>query len=193
MSLINKHNLALDIFETSCNEIFRIADASIYAMGIPVECPTLEILVPGFTEPVVFDEDSTPDPLEINFDNRYSAVDLLIQPAGATELACIPDGLYTIQYSVSPNDQVFVKYYHLRTTSLMNKYYGELCKIQLEECEPVREQLQKLNDLRYIRTLIDAAKAKADVCDATQQALDMYHYAATLLNKFKNGYCVTCK
>ena len=192
MALINRHNLALDIFETSCVDILRIADASVYSDGVVVECPTLEILMPGYAEPVVFTEDDTPDPLTINFDNRYSMVDLGLQPINSTDLICLPDGIYVIQYSVSPNELLYVKYHHLRTTSFMNKYYKELCRVQLEQCEPVREQKQRLDDLRYIKSLVDAAKAKADVCDSPAQSLDMYHYAVALLNKFINGSCITC-
>jgi len=187
MAEIIKHHLDIEIPDTPCETIIRILDSSSYS-EIDRECVTLQVLVPGYEEPVEFE----------NMDQDWggvilNAVDLNIQQPFPQELSCLPDGIYVIQYSVSPNDIMFVKKYHLRTTILVNKYYKELCRLQLDKCEPVSEQNQKLNDLRYIKSLIDAAKAKAEVCDATQQALDMYHYATILLDKYINGCCVTCK
>jgi hypothetical protein len=290
MSSISKHSLALDIIVTACPNIIRIADASVYADGIPVNCEQLEILVPGYSTPVVFNNDAevesiiydllvepnstavdaiststttavfdlddytsvavgqlitgtgipdnsiitvvngttsititfpvvaiapvagvfnaitdikiyeintgayavSGDGIMRNFDIRYAAADLGTQALFPSTLENLPDGIYTIRYSVSPNDKVYVKYYHLRTTILMNTYFKELCKLQLNQCEPTPEIRQKLNDLRYIRMLIDAAKAKAEYCHSTSQAIDMYNYATTLLSKYQNGCCVTC-
>lgn len=194
MAAITKHILALEVPDMSCPDVMRIFDASIYADGIPVDCERLEILVPGFAAPSVFTyEDELPlVALNQGFDRTFSAVDLCIQAGGTSTISRLPDGIYVIQYSVSPNEERYVKYYFLRVTILLNLYYKELCKLQLAECEPTREVKQKLNDLRYIKSLIDAAKAKADTCNATQQAIDMYHYAHKLLKKYMTGCCVTC-
>jgi len=192
MSSITKHNLALDIPEVACIDILRIIDMSVYSNNIPTDCLKLEVLLPGFSIPVEFLDTDTPNPLEINFDNRYSGIELGIQASQSAELVPLPDGIYTIQYSVSPNDIIFVKYYHLRTTSLVNDYFKELCKLQLDKCEPVAEQTQRLNDLRYIKSLIDAAKAKVEYCHSRNQGQDMYNYAVKLLGKYKTGCCITC-
>lgn len=131
-------------------------------------------------------------PFMANFDLEFTASDLSLQAQNATELACLPDGLYIIQYSVSPNDETFVKYYHLRTTSALNTYYKELCKLQLAQCEPTAEFKQHLADLRYIKMLYDAAKAKAEYCHSPEQATDMLAYANKLMKKYLTGCCVTC-
>lgn len=189
-----KHTLALDIPETACENIIRIWDASVYGAGLAVDCPRLDIYLPGFALPIYYIPDSTaipPKTLNPGFVKNFSTADLGItandQPAGV-----FPDGLYTIKYSVSPNETVFVECYHLRTTHLVNTYYREICKVQLQACEPTAEQHQKLHDLRYIKMYVDAAKAKAEYCNSPKQAVEMYNYAETLLSKYLTGCCVSC-
>lgn len=182
-----KHHLALDIPETACDNILRIVDASVYGEGLDVDCERLTIYLPGFNTPSFITNN-----LEPAFVKNISMIDLGMQASDAEVLNPFPDGLYKIAYSVSPNDKVFVEYYHLRTTNITNDYYAELCKVQLQTCEPDAEQHQKLHDLRYIKMYIDAAKAKAEYCHLTTQATDMLTYAEKLLGKYKTGCCVTC-
>ena len=180
-----RHNLALDIPETACENIIRIIDASVYGEGLAIDCPRLDIYLPGFSVPVYVTD------IEPNFVLNLSTIDLGLTTSD-NPLGILPDGLYTIKYSVSPNETVFVQYYHLRTTMLMNKYYKEICKVQLQPCEPTAEQHQKMHDLRYIKMYIDAAKAKAEYCHSPKQAIEMYTYAEKLLNKYLSGCCVSC-
>lgn len=182
-----KHHLCLDIPETACDSVLKVWDSSTYGEGLPVDCPRLDVFLPGFVHPVYITED-----LEPGFVLNLTAKDFALQHPHAEELAPLPDGLYTIKYSVSPNDKVFVEYYHLRTTNIMNAYYREICKVQLEPCEPSPEQHQKLHDLRYIKMYIDAAKAKAEYCHAPKQGVEMLAYAEKLLRKYLTGCCVSC-
>ena len=191
MAAITSHQLALEIPAMSCYDRIRIWDASIYADALAVECETLEILAPGSTLPTTF-KDTDTVPLASGFDNIYTGVDLGLQASASSALMCLPDGLWTIQYSVSPNDEVYVKYYHLRTTKALNEYYKELCKLQLAQCDPTAEFKQRLADLRYIKMLLDAAKSKVEYCHATEEGVKMLQYANKLLTKFQTGCCVTC-
>jgi hypothetical protein len=189
-----KHTLALDIPDTACENILRIWDASVYGAGLAVDCPRLDIYLPGYSLPIYYTSNSTLTPpvvLAPGFVKNLSTTDLGITHAD-DEPGNFTDGLYTIKYSVSPNNLVYVQYYHLRVTSLMNTYYGEVCKIQLEACEPTAEQHQRMHDLRYIKMYIDAAKAKAEYCHAPVQATEMYDYAKRLLDKYLTGCCVSC-
>lgn len=192
MASVTQHQLALEIPEQSCCDRIRIYDASVYASGIAVDCETLEIKIPGYSNTVTFAYTDATDPLDQGFDNIYTTVDLGLQAAGSSTLSCLPDGLWTFQYSVSPNDQVNVKYYHLRTCNALTEYYKELCKIQLAECEPTAEMKQHLADLRYIKMLYDAAKAKVEYCHAPDQGVAMLQYANKLMKKYQDGCCVTC-
>jgi hypothetical protein len=181
-----KHRLALDIPDTACDTILRIWDASLYGEGLEIDCQRLDIFLPGFTIPVYYTD------LTEGFIKNITASDLQLQHPQAEVPVILPDGLYTIRYSVSPNIEVFVEYYHLRTTTLMNTYYQEICKVQLEACEPDAEQHQKLHDLRYIKMYIDAAKAKAEYCHAPSEGVEMLAYAERLLRKYLTGCCVSC-
>jgi hypothetical protein len=182
-----KHILQLDIPETACENILRVVDTSIYGDQtlLPVVCQQLDITLPGTNQPVYITTGLTP-----NFCIVLDAVDLGIDcPPGSS----IPDGIYTIRYSISPNDLSYVTYYHLRTTKTLNRYYGEICKLHLQECEPSSEEKQKLDDLRYIKMLIDSAKAKVEYCHAPEQGIDMLAYANKLLDKYIMGCCITCR
>jgi len=184
-----RHILALDIPDTACENILRIWDASVYGEGLDIDCPRLDIYLPGFSLPIYYTED---DGLAPGFTLNLSTTDLGITAAN-TDPSTFPDGLYRIRYSVSPNETVYVEYYHLRVTHLMNAYYKEVCKIQLQACEPTAEQHQRMHDLRYIKMYIEAAKSKAENCHAPTQAMEMYQYAEKLLGKYLTGSCLTCK
>jgi hypothetical protein len=181
-----KHRLSLDILDTACDHILKISDASSYGNALAPTCLRLDILLPGFYSPKYI-EDLTP-----GFTMNVDMVTLGYQEASNTVLNSFPDGLYVIRYSVAPNDKVYVVYNHLRVTCISNEYYREICKLQLAPCEPTAEVKQKLNDLRYIKMLIDAAKAKAEYCESPTQAVDMLEYARKLLSKYQSGSCITC-
>lgn len=189
--MATKHNLSLDVIETSCENIIRITDTSVYVLGLAVDCPRLDIWVPGFAQPNYFDSTTSPV-LTQDFDIKFSALDLCAPNVTVSSESTLPDGVYTIRYSVSPNDKSYVEYYHLRTTKLTNAYYKELCKLSLEPCEPTAEQKQKMNDLRYVKMLIDGAKAKVEYCHSPKQGSEMYDYAKKVLSKYQNGCCLTC-
>lgn len=182
-----RHILQLDVPETACENVLRIVDTSIYADEtlLPITCQQLDITLPGMHEPVYITEGLTP-----NFCGVFDATDLGIDCPPGTDLH---DGLYKIRYSISPNDKSFVEYYHLRTTATVNKYYREICKLRLRECEPTAEETQHYNDLKHIKMMIDAAKAKAEYCHAPEQGVEMLAYAIKLLDKYIMGCCITCK
>jgi len=184
-----KHVLQLDIPATACENILRVVDASIYAPKhlLPIGCERLEVTLPGFTQPVYVTED-----LEEGFSVNLNAQDLDITCNHPSEIS-LPDGVYEIAYSICPNEKVNIRYYHLRTTCTLNVYYRELCKLRLEACEPDADVKQNLADLRYIKSLIDAAKAKVEVCHAVKDGIDMLDYAKKLLAKYESGCCITCK
>jgi hypothetical protein len=183
------HNLALDIPDTACETIIRIVDASIYAEGLPVTCGNLQIYMPGFTNPVSISDETVETG---NFALNLNAETLGLIPSSGSTVMELPDGLYTVKYSVCPIEDIYVQYYHLRMTCTMNSYYREICKVQLQNCEPTPEQHQKMHDLRYIKMFLDAAKAKAEYCHSPKDAIDMFEYAKKLLKKYQSGCCTTC-
>ena len=98
----------------------------------------------------------------------------------------LPDGIYTIRYSVSPNDKVYVEYHYLRVCQITNKYFNELCKLEMAACEPQADVKDQLNELRLIKSFIDAAKAKVEQCDDLQEGMELLMYAQKKLHNYSD-------
>ena len=181
-----KHVLSLEVIDTlNCN-ILRIDDTSIYSTDIPVECPILNITPPGYSSSIELG-DADIDP---SFRINVTACTLEMQTTDCgTEYKAIPDGIYVLKYSVSPNDKVFVEYNHLRTSKLRNRYDKILCEIDLSGCEPSAETEKKLMLLKKIDMYIKAAKVKVEECHEPRKGIELFTYAKKLLDKFE---CKTC-
>jgi len=177
------HQLFLDIPTTANPRILRIMDSSIYTDKLPVTCETLQITIPGFNTPITIT-------VESGFNSVFNACDLGLQTQYCGNVSnIIPDGIYIIRYSVSPNDQVFVEYNHLRVTQFLNDYYQKLADIELSACEPSADIKARLNELRLIKSFIDAAKAKVEYEHDNQEAMTILEYAQTRLQKLD---CFKC-
>jgi hypothetical protein len=177
------HVLSLEVPTVMNSCILSINDTSVYSPLVPITCPTLNVTVPGFAYSCQFDV--TP-----GFNQILTACDLQLQTQQCGEVyASIPDGIYIIKYSVSPNDVVYVEYNHLRITQALIRYNKALCDLDLAACEPSAKVQQKLEKLRMIRMYLDAAKAKVEYCHEPQKGMSLYNYAIKLLNKFE---CKTC-
>ena len=163
--------------------ILKIFDTSVYSDLIPVTCPTLNITVPGFGYSVQLD--TTQD-----FVETITACDLQLQTTDCgTVTVDIPDGVYIIKYSVSPNETVYVEYNHMRITQALNKYYNVLCDVDANACDPPFKIKQRLEELRLIFMYLQAAKGKVEFCHEPQKGMSLYNYALKLLNKLT---CTNC-
>jgi len=183
-----KHQLSLEVPDTNNCSVFRVLDTSIYSTNVPVTCPKLEITAPGYNEPVVIDVVLSEDPTTnapINFSYILNGCTLGIQSEGCGSYSeRLPDGIYTLKYSVSPNDKVFVEYHYLRVCMTLNKYFNELCKLEIAACEPQADVKEQLSELRMIKSFIDAAKAKVEQCDDLQEGMELLLYAQKRLQKY---------
>ena len=182
--MASKHELSLDIQQSNNCSLFRVADTSIYSPDLEVTCPILQILPPGFNEPVSIS-------VTAEFNILVTACVLGIQKSNCgTEAVTLPDGVYDIRYSVSPNDKVFVQYHYLRNCQVLNAYYLELCKLELAACEPEADVKDQLEELRLIKSYLDAAKAKVEHCNDIMQGMQLFIYAKNRLEKFgRDGCC----
>jgi len=180
------HALSLRIEDTLNQAIFRVSDESVYDSNIPVECPLLEITLPGFGYAVQLNDTQISQGFSLNL----TACDLEVQTENCgSDYKNLPDGIYIVKYSVSPNDKVYVEYNYLRVSRLMNKYQQILCDIDLSACDPRTEVAEKIKLLNQIKMYIDAAKAKVEVCHEPRKGMELYSYAKKLLNKFE---CKSC-
>jgi len=169
--------------------VLKIFDTSVYAVPLTVTCPTLNITVPGFGY-----SNQIEGAVMTDFVNSghitLTACDLQLQTTNCgSQYADLPDGIYIIKYSVSPNDQVYVEYNHMRVTQAMNKYYNVLCEVDANACEPPLKVKQRLEELRLIKMYLDAAKSKVEFCHEPQKGMSLYNYALKLLNKMSCTHC----
>lgn len=177
------HQLYLDIPTVSNSEILRITDASIYTSKLPVNCATLQITCPGFNTPVTIN-------VLRDFNTAFNACSLGLQVEDCGDTSnSIPDGIYIIRYSVSPNDQVYVEYNHLRVTQFLNDYYQKLSELEVSACEPSVDVKNQLNELRLIKSFIDTAKAKVEYCHENEEAMSILQYAQKRLMKLDCKQC----
>lgn len=185
------HVLSLEVPFVMNPCILKLLDTSVYLNNaiLPITCPTLNITVPGFSYSNQIEGDAMTD--FVNYGHiTLTACDLQLQTTDCgTQYADLPDGIYIIKYSVSPNDQVYVEYNHMRITQAMNKYYKVLCDVDANACEPPAKVKQKLEQLRLIKMYLEASKAKVEFCHEPQKGMSLYNYALKLLNKLTCTHC----
>lgn len=182
-----RHTLSLEAPDTLNLCQLRLVDTSIYNEDTAVKCPFLQVTLPGFNYSVNFEEpDVTP-----GFILNLTACDLEIQTTGCgTTYNPLPDGIYVIRYSVSPNDLVYVEYNHLRITKALMRYNEMLCDLDLGACEPDAKLEKKMQELHKIFMYLQAAKAKVEICHEPRKGMELYNYAVKLLGKMD---CKSCQ
>jgi len=178
------NSLSLNIPDIMTDCILRVEDTSVYEPLLPYVCPTLQILVPGYRDCVTLNDTTVPK-VDKGFIFNLTACDLKVQTSCCgTEFDPLPDGIYVIKYSTSPHDRMFVEYNHLRVTCLRKKLKEEWCNLKLSACEPIPQTKEKFLALMEITGFIDAAKAKAEYCLDSEQAMVLYNYAKKLLDNY---------
>jgi hypothetical protein len=178
------HVLSLEVPTVMNPCVMKIFDTSVYTNLLPITCPTLNITVPGFGYSNQIDLAGG------NFLETLTACDLQLQTADCgTKYNDIPDGIYIIKYSVSPNTLVYVEYNHLRITKALVKYSAALCDLDVAACDPPYKVKQKMEELRMIYMYLMAAKAKVETCHEPQKGMSLYNYAMKLLNKLDCKNC----
>lgn len=180
--MAEKHILSLEVPTVTNCEILSISDTSQYSSLLPTDCPELLITVPGFNSPALIEV--TP-----GFNLNLVACSLGVQTVNcSTTNSALLDGIYIIRYSVAPNDEVFVEYNHLRTTAILTLYHEVICGLNLADCEPFSEKQDLINEINYIRLLIDGAVAEVEYCISPNKGMEMYNYA---LKRLKKILCLT--
>lgn len=184
-----QHVLSLEAPDTLNKCILRVVDTSVYNTQKAPVCPLLQITLPGFNIPVQF----TDAQIAPGFSLNLTACDLELQTANCGSVYNdLPDGIYIIKYSVSPNDLVYVEYNHLRITCALNKIQAIYCDLDLAACDPPAAVKEKLNQVRLIQQYLSAAKAQVEFCHQPAKGMELYRYAMKLINKLDCSSCSTC-
>lgn len=184
-----QHVLQLEVPETLNKCILRIQDVSLYNPLSPPVCPLLQVTLPGFNIPVQF----TDTVIAPGFSLNLTACDLELQTNNCGNVFNdLPDGIYIIKYSVSPNTLVYVEYNHLRISCALNKVQAVYCNLDLAACDPPEKTKDILNQIRLIQQYLAAAKAEVEFCHQPKKGMELYRYAIKLLGKLNCNPCSTC-
>jgi hypothetical protein len=162
--MASKHQLSLELPDTNNIKVLRLFDTSLYAPDLAVDCGTLRITSPGFNLPVAIE-------ILKGFNIVLNACSLGLQRTSCQDASQpLPDGIYVIN--------------HLRTTQTTNKYFNLLCDLEMSGCEPGADIKEKLEELRLIKSFIDAAKAKVEYGHEPQAGMELLIYAQKRLNRY---------
>jgi hypothetical protein len=175
--MAEKHILSLEIPVVANTEIMSIVDTSQYSDKLAIDCAELLITAPGFNSPSLTS-------VTQGFYLNLNACDLNLQTTNCGTIRTeLPDGVYIIKYSVAPNDKVYVEYNHLRVTKLLTLYYETLCNIDVMGCTPASGRSDIIDEIKYIKTVIDGAVAKVEYCGSPQAGMSLYDFAKKRLDK----------
>lgn len=172
-------NLDILVIPTYNTYTLGVADASTYPTNPPiVTAPTIEIGVPSLGTVVL--------PFTVQDFNIFTSASLGLTVLG-DPLIPIPDGVYTLRYSVAPAYVNFVEKSFMRVDKLQEKYDEAFMKLDMMECDRAIKTQQKV-DLTSIYFFIQGSIAAANNC-AIDEANKLYAQANTMLNNFIRNNC----
>lgn len=153
-----------------------VADASTYD-GTP-SAPTMDITIPGFGDVSI--------PFNPDDFNVYNSTILGITQMGEPLLP-LPDGLYTLKYTITPANEYFVVKNIMRVEQLQERFDAAFMKLDMMECDLAIKTQQKV-DLTSINFFIQGSIAAANNC-AIDTANKLYNQASKMLNNFMRNGC----
>lgn len=173
-------DLKLDILvlNTFTPKILGIADMSTYPDSPPIQSPTIEITIPGLGMVSL--------PFVPNDFNVFNSGTLEITAPGE-DLQDLPDGVYTLRYSVTPAYQNYVEKNIIRVDKLQEKFDKAFLTLEMMECDKAIKMQDEVN-LRTIYFLIQGAIAAANNC-AVDESNKLYIQANRLLDNFIKRDC----
>jgi hypothetical protein len=158
-------------------KVLIVNDASFYNPDIAVTNAKLEIQYPNSNVFINI-------PVSKNFSYKVNSNTLNITKVNKKNaLSKLPDGLWTIKYSICPNDALFVEYTFLRNINQLIKYNNLYCELELNKCDK-KSYLEELKKLREIKDLIDASEYLAD-CGKYEKSIEIYKGIEELLAEYK--------
>jgi hypothetical protein len=172
-------NLDLLVIPTYSKLTLGIADNSTYPTGVgapTIQGATIVIGVPNFGNVTL--------PFNINSFNVFNSATLGLSAAGTS--CPIPDGVYTLNYSIYPNYLNYVNKSFIRTEILQESFDAAFMQLDMMECDMAIKKQDKV-DLSTIYFFIQGAIAAANNC-AIAESNKLYNQASKMLNNFmKNG------
>ena len=170
--------LDLLLIDTHSSKSIGISDFSQYPTNFNIVSPTLEITASGFSPVTIA--------FAPNSINIFTSNNLNITCEGE-ELQVVPDGIYSIKYSITPAYVNFISRSFLRVDEIQEKFDTAFMKLDILQCDgPLRKQREE--ELKSIYYFIQEAIASANKC-APDLALKLYKKANTMLDQFIKHKC----
>lgn len=165
--------LDIMILDTHDPKTLGIGDISEYPDNFLPVNPSIEIVPPSFPRVVI--------PFPYRGFSIFNSINLNIS-CNTGDITELPDGIWSVKYTISPANENFVQKSFLRTEVLMTKFGTALLTTDIKECnEFIKDQdMDILNQIWYI---INGAIADANNCNEIS-AMNKYRYADKLLNNF---------
>lgn len=174
---MRRHILDVDIIPTNNEAVLHLFDTSVYDDNLTVTCARLEISIPGFKYTRLI------EPAQ-NFNLAINAIDLELVDEGVEFLPPLPDGIYHIVYSISPNNEVYIEFDHLRSTMFERRLMIERCRLNLDDGGASEDIVEKLKIINEIENYLKAAIASVTVCEDSEKGLALFIYANQLLTRY---------
>jgi len=172
-------NLDILVIQTFNSLTLGIADISTYPPTPPISQPQINIVIPNGFGSVTL-------PFVPNDFNVFNSASLgLSDPLSG--LTPLPDGVYTLTYSIYPNAQNFVTKTIMRVEQLQEKFDEAFMKLDMMECDYAIKTQAKV-ELNSIYFLIQGSIAAANNC-AVDLSNTLYIQASKQLANFIKGNC----
>jgi hypothetical protein len=177
-------NLELEVVFDNNPKSFAIHDISEYHDKIAIEFGVLEITPPGFETAEIFN-------VKPFFKTKFNASVLNINKAKTYKsLADLPDGIYSIKYSIKPNKKTMIEYDYFRNTLQIQRYASIACALMTEKCQlSLEDYTKRKRELVETKFLIDSAKFLAEECGKPREAIRIYKEADEKLKKLSDCKC----
>lgn len=167
----------------------RIEDNSVYDLTQPIKNPILEIKSPGLTSFVPF---YFPNEKWKYIVLNCSSLKVCCGRKAST-LSVLPDGIYEIKYSVSPNLTCMVEFNHMRVCQIMSNYIKILGLFLSSKCSMTNKEAEQIEkELIEIKDTIDASVYAVEEGLDSALGLDLYDEAIKRLNRINDGNFTSC-
>jgi hypothetical protein len=184
------HFLNIDVPESQLTEcIFRIEDHSVYSTLLPYNNPQLVIELPGGIACVTFGAATVPA-ITQGFALNLNACMFGIQTENCgLKQYPLPDGIYKIEYSVSPNNLLVDQKNILRTVSARLRLRKLYAKLDIGSCEPTGETQKRFDTLEKIDRWLRVAEILVRDKNDCHRGMQLYTYALSLMSKVDCKHC----
>lgn len=168
--------LNIDIIDTHNTKTIGIVDNSFYSSTQPIINPTFEIYPPGFNKVSLTAINNSVNVFNSNHLKLTCSDD-------EDNLSTLPDGIWTIKYSINPSLTNYVEKTFIRTDLIECKYDNVFLKLDLEDCDDIcNTKKDDYKTLNTIKRYIIGSIAAANTCDFILSN-KLYNKANNLIKK----------